>query len=272
MSRVGWQVAEFDCKRAAAAPQPQGDAKKLKVSHRPVEAAQCGSEPTVVLHVVGSKPMDALQQLKKDLGDDPLARSAWRDKARVAAIFGSCPRSRSCLKAGVRHWIEYVSVVHGKERVEAKAFPPMLDDILGWSNTFRCLGTFSNYLGYLRSHCLAHGCEPPPTGSMAIKRAMIAIGKRQAFVSRPKLFIDKSCVANMVFAVGKGARSFVSVGTCGGPPCLLGLESMRFAMLWLVTYSFLLRLPSEVICCYFVCGTCSALLAAAGAAIKNLEA
>ena len=56
---------------------------------------------------------------------------------------------------------------------------------------------------------------------------MIAIVKRQLFCPRPKLFIQKAMVSNMVRAVDRE------------------LEIVQFAMLWLLSYLFLLRLPSE---------------------------
>ncbi len=91
----------------------------------------------------------------------------------------------------------------------------------------RCFGTYANYLGHLRGACLALGHEPPPVGHPAIRRAMVAITKRELFCSKERRFIDKACVTNMVLAVQKAK------------------EDMGFAMLWLISYSFLLRLPSE---------------------------
>ena len=112
----------------------------------------------------------------------------------------------------------------------------------------RCFGTFSNYLGHLRGACHALGFEAPPVGHGAIKRAMIGIVKRQLSVPRPKHFIDRrACtqhadprlrvcclrtfVSNMVLSVQRG------------------LEDTTFAMLWLISYTFLLRLPSEASAC-----------------------
>ena len=56
---------------------------------------------------------------------------------------------------------------------------------------FRCFGTFANYLGDLRAACHALGHEAPPTGHPAIRRAMVAIAKREFFKPRPKLFIQR---------------------------------------------------------------------------------
>ena len=55
----------------------------------------------------------------------------------------------------------------------------------------RCFGTFSNYLGHLRGACHAMGFEAPPVGHTAIKRAMVAIIKRELHRPRSKRFINK---------------------------------------------------------------------------------
>ena len=46
-------------------------------------------------------------------------------------------------------------------------------------------------LSYLRAACHAVGCEAPPVGHPAIKRAMIAIVKRGMYEARCKHFIDR---------------------------------------------------------------------------------
>ena len=92
----------------------------------------------------------------------------------------------------------------------------------------RCVDTFHNYLGHLRSACHALNIEAPPTGHAAVKRASISIIKRGQFEARPKMFIDRVMVSNMMKAVRRE------------------LEDLLYAMPWLFSYSFLLRLPSEV--------------------------
>lgn len=192
-------------------------------------AASLAARPTTVVDVVGVKPLAALERLRCSLPADPEARLRWRDQAKVAAVMGSCPRSHASFRSGLRSWFEFVELIHGPTRVTCMALPPRLDDVLAWSNTFRCAGTFGNYLGYLRGACHALGYEAPLVGHPAIKRALIAIVKRASFKSRQKMFIGKTFVTNMVAAVPRG------------------LEELSFAMLWLLTYVFLLRLPSEAL-------------------------
>ena len=123
---------------------------------------QVGVAATNALDVKGIKPAGALRRLRSQLAssDD---RVAWRKKARVAAIMGSFPKSEASYKSGawqharpharkhlcmhckgVRHWMDYSAIVHGSEDA---GFPPQLADILGWSNTFQCLGRLLHEFG-----------------------------------------------------------------------------------------------------------------------------
>ena len=135
---------------------------------------------------------------------------------------------------GLRHWFQFLVLIHGADAAESRALPPRTEDILAWSSTFRCVGTFANYLGYLKTACQAIWPDAPPIAREAIKKAMISIIKRGQFTARPKFFIDRVMVSNMLKAVQKD------------------LEDVRFGALWLFAYAFLLRVPSEA-------GTCFAL-------------
>jgi hypothetical protein len=90
------------------------------------------------------------------------------------------------------------------------------------------------------------GFEAPPVGHPAIRRAMCAIAKRELFVSRPKMFIER-CALVGVWCRSSNAvlccRSFVSNMVRA---VQRGVEDSCYGMLWLVTYAFLLRMPSEV--------------------------
>ena len=120
------------------------------------EATCVPEADSTVLGVKGATPLEALRLLKVALSDDPTAQGTWRSKARVVAVLGSCPRSRASLNSGgvaetalfgtrhflrvhsgIRHWIQYIEVVHGVDKAHEVAFPPSIDDVLGWSNTFR---------------------------------------------------------------------------------------------------------------------------------------
>ena len=108
-------------------------------------------------------------------------------------------------------------------------FPPTVDGILAWSNFFKCVGTFSNYVGYVRSACCALDVQCPPAGETAIQRAKVTIVKRMVESPRPRMFIQRALVKRLI------ADASVSV------------DALRFAMLWLASYVFLLRVPSEAL-------------------------
>ena len=112
----------------------------------------------------------------------------------------------------------------------------------------RCFGTFANYLGHLHGACHALGFEAPPVGHGAIKRAMIGIVKKQLSAPRPKHFIDRcTCTQHADPCLHVGCvRTFVTNMVLS---VQRGLEDTTFAMLWLISYTFLLRFPSEVGAC-----------------------
>ena len=95
------------------------------------------SAHTTLLEIKNARPMQALELLDRNLPDDQELRKEWSAYARVAAVMGSCPRSLASFKSGVRHWLRYIEVVHGRATVDWMAFPPSLTDVLAWSNTFR---------------------------------------------------------------------------------------------------------------------------------------
>ena len=222
------------CGKAVAVQQAGSGQKRLRVESVQVQKAlRLTSVPTTLLRLEGVTPRAAIQLLRDSLPSDMEGKKRWREQARAAAIMGSCPRSHASFLSGVRHWISFIETVHGDAD---EAFPPSLDSVLEWSNTFRCVGTFCNYLGFLRGACCAISVAPPPVGHPALKRAMCSIAKRQLFTGRPKMFIQRFMLRNIMTAeIKKGAMG------------------LRHAMLWLVAYTFLLRVPSEVSLRVLVC-------------------
>ena len=89
------------------------------------------------------------------------------------------------------------------------------------------------------------GFEAPPVGHPAIRRALSAIAKRGQFVPRQKMFIPRCVPLRPPNGLHSDlcCRSFVSNMIAA---VRHGKEDRNYAMLWLVTYSFLLRMPSEV--------------------------
>jgi len=83
--------------------------------------------------------------------------------------------------AGIRSWGDYAEAVHGNAE---RGWPPQMCDIIGWSHTFRCIGTFTNYVGHVRTACMAMGLEVPDCNDPALKKAKTAIVKRMLWTSR----------------------------------------------------------------------------------------
>ena len=209
-----------------------------------VQALAIVDVPQSVIDINGLTPRESLAKLGQVVPSGDIERRLWIKNAKVAAIIGSCPKTRQSFRSGdafvscspcschdscmtgISNWIKFVEHLAGDRDL---AFPPCLDHVIVWSHTFRCVGTFANYLGYLRSACLALDIAAPPADSLAIRRAKGAIVKRMLWTPRPRMFIQREMMRNMVLAVDRQ------------------LESHKFAMLWLVAYWFLLRVPSEAL-------------------------
>ena len=120
-------------------------------------------------------------------------------------------------------WVAFARQVLG---IKGPFFPPTLEGILAWSNTFRCCNTFSNYLSYVRTGCLLVGASTETTRGEAVKRAKVAIAKRRQFVPRERQFVQRGTLIK-IMAKAKAMRD---IGA---------------AILFLAAYVFLLRVPSE---------------------------
>ena len=99
--------------------------------------------------------------------------------------------------------------------------------LLAWSMAFRVRATFVNYVGYVRTGCLIAGCSVDAFSDPAVQKAKWGIDDSVNFERRPPTFLQLPLVRALV---------------------LLGKRRLEFAvhsMLYLCTYVFLLRLPSE---------------------------
>lgn len=63
-------------------------------------ASELHAKPTQVLPVKGARPLQALQILAQRMQGDPAKQAQWREEARVAAVMGSCPRSKDSFRSG----------------------------------------------------------------------------------------------------------------------------------------------------------------------------
>jgi hypothetical protein len=145
------------------------------------EALALADTPLLMLDVTGRGPNDAIRLLKESLPKDMNDRVLWQRRARVAAVLGSCPKTRSSFRSGIRNWINFIGALHCSHD---GAFPARLDDILAWSHVFRCVGTWSNYMGYLRTASVALDLPCPAADHPALKHAKVGVLKRMLYTPR----------------------------------------------------------------------------------------
>ena len=67
---------------------------------------------TSVMCVRNKGPRQAMEELARTLNNDE-ARARWAEEARLAAIVGSCPKSKSEQRSGMRCWIDFARNVFG---------------------------------------------------------------------------------------------------------------------------------------------------------------
>lgn len=153
-------------------------------------------------------------------------RGAWMERARAEAIIGGCRGSIRSVKSGIRCYLAFATEILQKEH----RLPPSVDDLLAWSLMFRCKDTFSNYLGYLRVGCMLEGVSVAAFSDPAIRRAKRAVAAGRQFRPRDKLFIRSQTVTDIIAG-------------CSSDLCF----DDTFGILFLVSYVFMLRVPSEAL-------------------------
>ena len=171
-------------------------------------------------------PRAALRKLAAGLGSHS-EKQAYIQQASLDAILGACPKTMDSLKCGIRCYEAYVDAMNPN----VKYYPPELDTLLSWSTLFRSDGTWANYVGYVRTACILVNAPVDVFREPAMKRAKVAIKKRCLFESRPNMFLQANIVKKMMRWALK--------------PDNVGYRAHSF--LFLISYVFLLRLPSEAL-------------------------
>jgi hypothetical protein len=192
----------------------------------------------------GGGPMAALQRLgvEKMCGED---KRLWLENARLLSITGTCRLSMPSVMSGLRCWISFVgklllqlciwlhacwfSCTDSFKQGEKLYFPPDVQMLQAWAQLFRHEGTFANYLGYVRTGCMLADADCAPLDDPAVRRARGSIKKSQQFVPRERMWIRREIVEKLMLW------------------SLAHTSYAKFAKLWLFTYAFLLRLPSEAL-------------------------
>ena len=172
-------------------------------------------------------PRGALRKVMEAVGNQD-ERQAFIKQASLDAVLGACPKTMDSLKCGIRCYASYVDAMAPDM---PGYFPPKLDILLSWSTLFRSEGTWANYVGYVRTACILINAPVDVFREPAVKRAKVAIQKRCLFESRPNMFLQ----AHLVKKIMRWAQK----------PENLDYRSHSF--LYLITYVFLLRLPSEAL-------------------------
>ena len=103
--------------------------------------------------------------------------------------------------------------------------PPTPTGLAAWSQCFRSAATFANYVGYLKLGCHVLGIDAIGVDGPLLKRAKMALKKREA-APKERKFIQWDLLGKLV-ALARDEGDLVS------------------AMLYLASYTFLLRVPSE---------------------------
>ena len=209
-----------------------------------VSLSQALSAPPMhATHAVGRGPRAAQKAWSKERMT-VCETNAWMEKARREAILGGCRRSMDSVKSvcfrvvlvctvvvllarsGIQCYIAFVRAVKGGSVV---LWPPKLDWLLAWAMLFRNRGTFSNYLGYVKIGCFLERVDVVVLSHPAIRRAKESVSKAGRCVSREKCWIRRHRIEAML----RWASAIP--------------DAMQFAVLFLMCYVFLLRMPSEAL-------------------------
>jgi len=149
--------------------------------------------------------------------------STWLENRRIDAIIGASPSARDGILTAVRCSTAFVVTVRSKE----PAFPPKVEMLQAWSAVFRYHRTFGNYVSLLKTACHILQVGTDGFDMCLISRARLGIQKRGGWQPKARMFIRGDTLLAL-------SQSFMSVE----PPMM---------MLFIVSYFFLLRVPSEAI-------------------------
>ena len=147
-----------------------------------------GSRGKISCHAEGSR--GKISVIKR--GRRPYPAAVLRPETVYVKTVTVYVRAVLCYFAGLKNWFEFSELRYGED-----VFPPDLGGILEWSNTFRCVGTFVNYAGYVRTACIALDMPYVKNSHPAMQRAKLSVVKRMMFTSRccaPRCFLSNEAV------------------------------------------------------------------------------
>ena len=176
----------------------------------------------------GRGPRAAHALLASELRTDT-ERAAWIERERCRALLQPCAKSLGSVRSGIRCWAGYCRTAL---QLSGLLIPPTLASLLSWSALFRSEGTFSNYLSAVKLACMLQCTSVEVFAAPELRRAKVAIRKRRLFRPRPKMFLRLDIVDQLLDLEDPEGADF-------GQLALLGL----------LAYVFLLRVPSEGLPC-----------------------
>ena len=167
-------------------------------------------------------PAKGLQNLLAELAESGLCPQRWTEQAVIETIVRSAASSMASVKSALRGWAGFADAALA---AEGRHLPPSEQGLVAWSQHFRCAGTYVNYVGYLRLGCQVMGLDSRGVGGPIVDRAKRML-KRDGAEPRAKLALRADLLRRLM-----------------GTARAHGQEVM--AMLYLASYLFMLRVPSE---------------------------
>ena len=203
-----------------------GDASKANRHHGKVVSAEVVLQgiaiaaSTKVQRAHGT-PLQTIDQLSQGNVE---CKKLFVSKARLEAICGNMSSIREAATA-VRCWKKFainMNIVAPDEEL-----PPSVTGLLSWSRIFRSKGTYANYMSKLALACEIGGVSRKSFAHPSVKRAKATVGSLEG-PPEPKLGIRMQLLETLVSATA--------------------LEGdLLSVLLYIVSYSFLLRVPSEAL-------------------------
>ena len=203
----------------------QGERRSYQLKGATGKLIEGKLKATDTFDVTGTGPLAMVNFVGTQLNTGN-ARTEWLSKARACALAGSCPKSHPSVISGLRCYQRFADKVLGHCDDE---LPPKIDELLAWSTLFRCSKTFGNSLNYVRLGCELVNVATTvfDDGAKMLQRAKRAIEKKRKFIARGQMFLRLEVVKELLALAD-------------------GIEPWRpLAMLFLTSYVFLLRVPSE---------------------------
>jgi hypothetical protein len=123
-----------------------------------------------------TSPAAAARDLAKRIAPEMV--SDFRKKARITACTEAAPRSNQYKCAGLRSWFFFAENVLKIPR--SRCLPPDADDLVAWAVTHRNKGTFTNYLGAVKTACQGLRLDTSAFRDDILDKAKASIQKRNA--------------------------------------------------------------------------------------------